>query len=152
MYRCNLCGALNNVRPGASGTAVCGRCKAALDLSGTPQEVDAAGLARVVNSASVPVLVDFWAPWCGPCRMTSPVVEAFAREARGRFLTLKVNTDENPTAARAYGIQSIPHFILFKDGSILGRHSGAMGKDALANWASQASSGRPAGAAGVPPS
>jgi len=140
MYRCTACGALNNVRPGGSGTAVCGRCKSALDLSGTPQEVDAAGLSRAVTSASVPVLVDFWAPWCGPCRMTSPVVESFAREARGRFITLKVNTDDNPEAANAYGIQSIPTFLLFKNGSVVGRHSGALGKEALAAWSARAAS------------
>src|SRR5271165_5161407 len=118
MFRCKSCGALNKVRSGAQGTPICGRCKAALDISGTPQDVDAAGLARVISSATVPVLVDFWAPWCGPCRVTSPVVDSFARETPGQLITLKVNTDENPTAANAYEIQGIPTFLLFKNGSV----------------------------------
>src|SRR5450631_1347297 len=132
MFRCKSCGALNNVRAtGAQGTAVCGRCKTPLDLSGAPQEVDAAGLARVVASATVPVLVDFWAPWCGPCRATSPVVDALAREKSGQIITLKVNTDDSPTAASTYEIQGIPTFIVFKDGAVVGRRSGALPKSAL---------------------
>ncbi len=150
MYRCQSCGALNNVRTDSSGTAVCGRCKQLLDLSGTPQDVDAAGLARVIHSATVPVLVDFWAPWCAPCRVAAPNVEAVARGARGRLIALKVNTDENQAVARAYEIQGIPTFILFGNGAIIGRQSGALGKDSLSAWVSRLSSEQATGKAQSP--
>lgn len=143
MFRCQPCGALNRVSGASTGTPVCGRCKAPLDRSGAPQEVDAAGLKRVVESATVPVLVDFWAPWCGPCRATSPVIDALARDLPGQLITLKVNTDENPRAAAAYEIQGIPTFIVFKQGAVVGRRSGALPKKALAEWVAQLSSASP---------
>ncbi len=122
------------MKDGQTGTPVCGRCKEALDVSGAPQEVDADGLARVVASATVPVLVDFWAPWCGPCKAVAPAVDAIARERAGKWITLKLNTDQSPAAGSAHRIQGIPTFVVFKGGAEAARQSGALPKQALTGW------------------
>lgn len=143
MFRCPSCGAFNRipaerltqVRAGQSpGEAVCGRCKAALDLSGAPQDVDSAGLARAVESSPLPVLVDFWAPWCGPCKVAGPVLDQLARGRAGNLLALKVNTDEEQVAASKLGVQGIPTFVLFKEGREIARQSGAMSRTQLAQF------------------
>lgn len=86
--------------------------------------------ARVLKS-DTPVLVDFWAEWCVPCHMVSPVVEEIAREKDEALRVAKLNIDENPGATRRYGVMSIPSLILFKDGEEVARVVGARGKDAL---------------------
>ncbi len=81
-----------------------------------PLEVNDAGFEEMVLKSEVPVLVDFWAPWCGPCRMVAPVVEDLAQEYDGRVKFVKVNTDDNIETAVTYGIRSIPTLLVFKDG------------------------------------
>lgn len=88
---------------------------------------------QVLNS-KLPVLVDFWAPWCGPCRMLGPIIEDLSKEYDGRMLFAKVNTDENPETPGQYGIMSIPSLLLFKDGELVGRTVGMRPKPALKQW------------------
>ncbi|NCO75461.1 MAG: thioredoxin [Cyanobacteria bacterium] len=96
-------------------------------------EVKEADFKEVVLESELPVLVDFWAPWCGPCRMVAPVVEEIAQQYEGKVKVVKLNTDENPQIASQYGIRSIPTLMVFKDGEKKEMVVGAVPKTTLAN-------------------
>lgn len=140
---CEQCGAKNRVNAEMSKDRqpVCGRCGARLDLSAARQEetseplvVSDASFARDVLGASGarPVLLDCWAPWCGPCRMIAPIMNQLAAEADGRYRVAKLNVDDNPRTAAQFGIQSIPTMLIFKDGKLVDRLVGAQPKQAIA--------------------
>ncbi len=115
----------------------CPRCKAQL-LTGEPIALDAASFAAHVERATLPVLVDFWAPWCGPCRMMAPVIDRTAAQHATRLRVGKINTDEQPQLAGRFGIRSIPTLILFRDGRELARQSGAVDAASLSRWLDRA--------------
>jgi thioredoxin 2 len=132
LFRCPSCGGLNRVAANRDGTPACGRCHTDLPLDGGPQEITGAELERVIASSPVPVLVDFWAPWCGPCRAAAPTVDRFARKRAGKVLVVKVNTDENPAAGARFGIRGVPTFVAFRWGMEVARRSGVLPEAALA--------------------
>ncbi|MEB3300824.1 MAG: thioredoxin [Cyanobacteriota bacterium] len=99
-------------------------------MSSAPAVTDASFEQDVLNS-DVPVLVDFWAPWCGPCRMVAPIVDEIAKEFDGKLKVFKLNTDENPNVASQYGIRSIPTLMIFKGGAKVDTVVGAVPKTTL---------------------
>jgi thioredoxin 2 len=133
MIRCPACGALNRL-PGdkvAQGLEpVCGRCKTPLPVR-EPVAVTDATFAADVENSEVPVLVDMWAEWCGPCRFVAPVVDEIARETAGRLRVMKMNVDENPATASRFNIRGIPALLVFKNGREVERIVGAQPKSAI---------------------
>lgn len=134
LVACPQCQSLVRVPEGRSlEHPKCPRCKAEV-LNGEPVALDTASFAAHVERATLPALVDFWAPWCGPCRMMAPVLERTASERATVLRVAKVNTDEQPQLAGRFGIRSIPTLILFRAGRELARQSGAVDATSLSRW------------------
>ena len=121
---CPSCGTKNRANPTASGTLRCAGCKSPLPWV-VPADESSFGAE---TDASVPVLVDFWAPWCGPCRMVEPVLAQLAAEHAGELKVVKVNVDENPSLASRYQAMSIPLLVIMRDGQEADRIVGAVPK------------------------
>jgi len=134
LIRCPSCGATNRVpleKIMQGLQPVCGRCKTPLPVGNQPVTVTDATFETEVERSPLPVLLDMWAPWCGPCRMVGPVVEELAREMAGRVRVAKLNVDENPATAARYHVQSIPTLLVLKNGQEIERIVGAQPKAAI---------------------
>jgi thioredoxin 2 len=115
-------------------TGRCGSCKAALPPASEPIEAGPAEFAEIAREAEVPILVDFWAPWCGPCHMAAPEVRELAREMAGKALVLKVNTEEHPELPAQFRIQAIPAFVLLRRGRVVFQRAGVAPRSEMRRW------------------
>lgn len=133
---CPHCHATNRV-PAARmhAAARCGKCKQPL-FDGHPVELTQADFSKHVQHSDIPVVVDFWAPWCGPCRIMAPIFEKAAAQLAPRAQLAKLNTESEQAVAAQYGIRSIPTLIVFKQGREIARQAGAMDLGSLTRWIS----------------
>ena len=131
IIQCATCGAKNRIAQSnleAGLQPICGRCKAPLSTGGVPFPVTDASFDVEVERSALPVLVDAWAPWCGPCRTIAPVLDSIAAGMTGRVRVAKLNVDQNPVTASRFQIQSIPTLLLFRGGRVVDRLVGVQPK------------------------
>jgi thioredoxin 2 len=140
MVKCENCGRMNRVPASAQGRPRCGNCKAFLPWIADAGDED---FAEIAEQATVPVLVDLWASWCGPCRMVSPTLEQLAREKAGQVKLVKVDIDRAPKLAQRFSVQAIPTLMVLNRGEVIARQPGAAPLDALRSWLDGAIAGIP---------
>ena len=131
VIKCPVCGKRNRVPAAASGIPQCGNCHSPL-----PWIADAGddGYRDVVEESSLPVLVDLWAPWCGPCHLVSPALEQLANDFAGKVKLVKINVDESPSISQRFGVQGIPTLLVTRKGEVIARQTGAAPESTLRTW------------------
>jgi thioredoxin 2 len=132
ILRCASCGTKNRVRlDKISSLPRCGRCRKQIRIPDRAIDIGEGELMQEVLRETIPTAVDFWAPWCGPCRMMGPILNDIAKQYAGRIKVVKINSDENPSLSMRYGIQGIPTLLLFRDGKEVDRLIGAAPKSQI---------------------
>ena len=142
---CSACHATNRVPPErAAEDPVCGKCASPL-LPGEPIVLDDRSFERVVSKTEMPIVVDFWASWCGPCSMMEPHYRKAAERLKGHVVLAKVNSDENPQTAGRYAIRSLPTLVMLRGGREIKRQPGAVQTAQIVAWAEAGEQGSPGG-------
>jgi thioredoxin 2 len=128
---CPTCGAKNRVSSDGPGLPVCGKCKTPLRTQVQPLTITDQNFTTEVERSPLPVLIDFWAAWCGPCRMVAPTIEQLAKELGGKVRVGKLDVDANQLTAARFQVQGIPSLLIFKDGKEVGRMVGVQSREAI---------------------